>query len=319
MPIIVPDSLPAKEHLEKDGVGMIGTRRAQHQDIRPLEIALLNLMPNKQETELQLLRLLGHSPLQINLTLLMTGTYTSKHTEKSHLNQFYLTWEEVKERNFDGLIVTGAPIGHLPYAEIQYWPELCAIYDWTQLHVMSTFNLCWAAMAALQHFHQVPKHKLAQKLFGVFLHEVHQYECGLLRGFDDDFMVPVSRHTELRAADLPKNAGLEVLASSPEAGLCLIRDVPKRQVYMINHLEYDRWTLDREYRRDIAADKPINVPQNYYAENDPTRRPRHTWRSLGYLLFNNWLSEIYRDTPYDLDSLPAFLAKWQPGMSSGAG
>jgi homoserine O-succinyltransferase len=316
MPIIVPDTLPALVQLEQDGIGLISSNRAVHQDIRPLEIAILNLMPLKQQTELQFLRLLGNSPLQVNVTLLMTGSYTSKHTEKSHLEQFYQTYADVKDRNFDGLLITGAPIGHLAYEQIEYWPELSQIFEWSLSHVTSTFNLCWAAMAALHYHHGVPKHQLAQKKFGVFMHETHQFECGLLRGFDDDFMVPVSRHTEVRAEDLPKNAGLEILASSPDAGLCLVRDVPKRQVYMINHLEYDRWALDREYRRDIAADKPINIPQNYYLNNDPTQRPRHTWRSLGYLLFNNWLSELYRDTPFDLATLPEFLQKNAPTSSA---
>jgi len=307
MPIIVPDDLPARALLEQDSVGLIGVQRAVHQDIRPLEIALLNLMPNKQETELQLLRLLGHSPLQINLTLLMTGSYTSKHTEKSHLEKFYQTWADVKTRHFDGLIVTGAPIGHLPYDQIDYWPEMCGIYDWAQDHVLSSFHLCWGAMAALSYHHGVNKRQLPQKRFGVFRHTIHNYGCGLLRGFDDDFMVPVSRHTEILAEDIPDNAGLEILASSPECGVCLIRDVAKRQIYMINHLEYDRWTLDGEYKRDTAANKPINIPDNYYPNNDPSQRPRQSWRSQGYLLFNNWLNEVYRDTPYDLATLPDFL------------
>lgn len=311
MPIIVADDLPAIQHLQKDGVGLINAGRAAHQDIRPLEVAILNLMPNKQDTEVQFLRLLGNSPLQVNVTLLTTATYASKHTEKSYLEKFYLTWNDVKDRNFDGLLITGSPIGHIPYEQVEYWQELCGIFDWTQDHVVSTFNLCWGAMAALHHHHHVPRRALPEKKFGVFLHDIHQFECGLLRGFDDDFKVPVSRHTEIRTEDLPPDAGLEILASSPEAGLCLVRDVPKRQVYMLNHLEYDRHALDREYRRDVTAGKPINVPCNYYPNNDPTQRPRHTWRSLGYLLFNNWLSEIYRETPYDLAMLPQVLRQRQ--------
>ena len=234
MPIKVPDNLPAKATLENEGVLLIAERVAVRQDVRPLEIALLNLMPEKIKTETQIARLLGATPLQIELSLVTTGSYAPKNTSAEHMLAFYKPWDEVRERKFDGLIITGAPIETLPFHEVAYWRELTEIFDWSQSHVQETFNICWAAQAALQHFHGVPKYELTQKMFGVFPYQVHGGRDGLLRGFNDEIAVPVSRHTEVRREDLPEAAGLSILLDSDEAGLCLIRDQAHRQVYMFN-------------------------------------------------------------------------------------
>ena len=273
MPIKVPDNLPAQATLEREGVLLISEGAAIHQDVRPLEIALLNLMPEKSKTETQIARLLGATPLQIELTLMTTSSYAPKNTSAEHMLAFYRPWEEVRERKFDGLIITGAPIETLPFHEVAYWRELTQILDWSQSHVQETCNICWAGQAALQHFHGVPKHRLPRKMFGVFPHRVRAGGDGLLRGFNDEISVPVSRHTEVRREDLPDVPGLSVLLESDEAGLCLLRDEARRQIYLFNHLEYDTGGLADEYHRDIAAGLEIEVPAYYFPDDDPGREP----------------------------------------------
>jgi homoserine O-succinyltransferase len=307
MPIKIPNDLPAAVMLREEGVRIIGEDEAERQDIRPMQIALLNLMPEKPKTETQLARLLGASPLQVELTLLTTSTYRPNTVPLSHLQAFYRTWEEVRQQKFDGLIITGAPVELMPFEDVRYWDELAAIFDWSQSHVQSTFNICWGAQAALYHFHGVPKRALPAKRFGVYPHHVVERRdtrrAKLMRGLDDVFLVPVSRHTEVRQEDLPKDGGLEVLAVSDQAGLCLLQDEARRQVFMFNHLEYDTRTLDDEYRRDLAKRADVALPENYYPNDDPSRRPRNCWRAYAHLLFGNWINEIYQTTPYDLERI----------------
>lgn len=304
MPIKIPNDLPAAAMLATEGVRLIGENEALRQDVRPLQIALLNLMPEKPKTETQLARLLGATALQVELTLLTTSTYRPQNVPLSHLQSFYRQWEEVREQKFDGLIVTGAPVELLPFEEVKYWPELAAIFDWSRTNVHSCFHICWGAQAALHHFHGVPKYTLPVKRFGIYTHYVIERRDaarpGLLRGFDDYFLVPVSRHTEVRRADLEAVPGLEVLAVSNAAGVCLVHDPAKREVFMFNHLEYDTFTLADEYRRDCASRGDVSLPLNYYPDDDPTKAPRNCWRAYAHLLFGNWINEIYQTTPFDL-------------------
>ena len=304
MPIKVPDNLPARATLEDEGVLLIAERVALHQDVRPLEIALLNLMPEKIKTETQISRLLGATPLQIELTLITTSSYAPKNTSAEHMLAFYQPWEEVRDRKFDGLIITGAPIETLPFQDVVYWRELTQILDWSQFQVQETYNICWGAQAALQHFYGVPKYELPKKMFGVFPHHVRGGRDGLLRGFDEIVSVPVSRHTEVRREDLPQNAGVTVLLESDEAGLCLLRDENRRQTYMFNHLEYDTRTLADEYHRDIAAGEPIELPVNYFPDDDPSKAPVNRWRAHGSLLIGNWINDLYQSTSFELMNIP---------------
>jgi homoserine O-succinyltransferase len=304
MPIKVPDNLPAQTALEEEGVLLITERAALRQDVRPLEIALLNLMPEKIKTETQISRLLGATPLQIALTLVTTSSYAPKNTSAEHMLAFYQPWESVRERRFDGLIITGAPIETLPFKDVIYWRELTQIFDWSLTHVQETLDICWAGQAALQHFYGVPKHELPEKMFGVFYHHVLGGRDGLLRGFNDDIAVPVSRHTEVRREDLPRDAGLAVLLESEEAGVCLVRDEAMRQTYMFNHLEYDTGTLGDEYRRDVRAGSKIAPPKNYFPDDDPSREPINRWRAHASLLFGNWINDLYQSTPFDLADIP---------------
>jgi homoserine O-succinyltransferase len=261
----------------------------------PLRIALLNLMPTKAATETQFARLLGSTPFPVALTLVVPDSYEPRNTPAEHLAAFYERWSRVRYRTFDGLIVTGAPVETLPFEEVAYWRELTAVFDWARSHVRRTYHVCWGAQAALHHFHGVPKRGLAAKMFGVFRHRVAaRPDHPLFRGFGDGFVTPVSRHTEVRAADLPRDAGLEVLADSPEAGLCLVEDRPRRALYMFNHLEYDADTLGDEYRRDLRAGRPIAAPRHYFPGDDPARPPANTWRPFAHLLFRNWLGEMAR-------------------------
>ncbi len=303
MPIKIPNDLPAAAMLATEGVRLIGENEALRQDVRPLQIALLNLMPEKPKTETQLARLLGATALQVELTLLTTSTYRPQNVPLSHLQSFYRQWDEVQDRKFDGLIVTGAPVELLPFEEVKYWPELAAIFDWSRTNVHSCFHICWGAQAALFHFHGVPKYTLPVKRFGIYTHYVIERRDaarpGLLRGFDDYFLVPVSRHTEVRRADLEAVPGLELLAVSNAAGACLVHDPRHREVFMFNHLEYDTFTLADEYRRDCASRGDVSLPLNYYPDDDPTKAPRNCWRAYAHLLFGNWINEIYQTTPFD--------------------
>jgi homoserine O-succinyltransferase len=303
MPIKIPNDLPARAILEREGVRIIDESHAIRQDIRPLQIAVLNLMPDKVGTETQIARVVGSTPLQIEMTLLNTGTYKSKNTPEKHLLDFYQPWERVRDRKFDGLIVTGAPVETMPFEAVDYWQELCDIFDWAQTNVQRGFYICWGAQAALYHYHGVPKHALPRKMFGIFRHRILKSDSSLLIGFNDEFSIPVSRHTETREADIPKKPGLNVLAVSPESGLCLMEDLPHRAVYMLNHLEYDADTLKREYQRDVKAGQLIQVPKNYFPADDPKRKPTNQWRSYAHLLFWNWIGEIYQETPYDISRI----------------
>lgn len=304
MPIKVPDNLPAQAILENEGVLLITEGKAVRQDVRPLEIALLNLMPEKIKTETQISRLLGATPLQIELTLMTTSSYAPKNTSAEHMLAFYQPWETVRDRKFDGLIVTGAPIETLPFEDVIYWRELTQIFDWSQSNVQETYNICWGGQAALHHFHGVPKYELPQKMFGVFPHTVLGGRDSLLRGFSDIIPVPVSRHTEVRREDLPSGSGLTVLLESEEAGVCLIRDEARRQTYMFNHLEYDTDTLANEYHRDVAAGADIQKPAYYFPDDDPDKAPVNSWRAHGSLLISNWINDLYQTTSFELADIP---------------
>lgn len=308
MPIKIPADLPAHDVLRAEGVMVMSEETAMRQDIRPLQIALLNLMPNKARTETQFARLIGATPLQIELTLIRMSDHRSKNTAPEHMEAFYQPFPQVEGRKFDGLIVTGAPIELLDFEAVTYWAELSRIFDWTQTNVQSTFAVCWGAQAMLHHFHGVAKHALAQKAFGCFRHRNRMPASPYLRGFSDDFIIPVSRWTEIREAELPRDAGLQVLVSASETGPCLIEDPAHRALYMFNHIEYDTTSLKEEYDRDVARGEPIAVPVNYYPQNDPRRPPENRWRSHAHLLFGNWINEVYQTTPYDLARIGAGAA-----------
>lgn len=299
MPIRIPNDLPARKVLEREGVSLMTEATASRQDIRPLRIGLLNLMPEKIKTETQFARLIGATPLQVDLHLVKITSHTPKNTSQEHMIAFYESWEDIAHEKFDGFITTGAPIELLEFEDVTYWKELQRIFDWTQSNVHSSMNICWGAQAALHHFHGVPKHALPQKAFGVYRHRNLNPASPFLRGFSDDFSMPVSRWTDVRRSELPRDHGLEVLMESDEVGLCLINDPRHRSLYMFNHIEYDTMTLADEYNRDVAANKPINMPANYFPGNDPKRTPENRWRSHAHLLFGNWINEVYQTTPFD--------------------
>ena len=301
MPIKIPNNLPAAEILRKENIFVMTETRAMTQDIRPLRMLLLNLMPKKIETETQLTRLLGNTPLQIELTLLRMEGHQSLNTSQEHLHCFYKTFSEVKDTCFDGMIITGAPVEHLPFEEVDYWPELCGIMEWSRSHVHSTMHICWGAQAGLYYHYGIQKQPLERKLFGVFPHRSEYRESMLLRGFDDTFMVPHSRHTTVRREDIEAVPSLQILASSEEAGVCIVRNRQGRQFFMMGHSEYDARTLENEYLRDVKAGKPIDVPKNYYPGDDPAREPIVSWRGHANLLYSNWLNYfVYQTTPYDV-------------------
>lgn len=296
MPIALPSGLPARATLAAEGVEILTGDDLRRRGHRPLRICLVNLMPNKLATETQIARLLGATAIPVALTLCVPDSYRSKTAPKSHIATFYSTWSQIRDERFDGLIVTGAPIETLPFEDVTYWRDLCAIFDVAKARIASSLYICWAAQAALYHFHGVPKHPLAAKLFGVYHHAAADRDSRLLSGFGEAFPVPVSRHTEVRTADLPERAGLTVLAESAQAGLCMIEDRANRAICMFNHLEYDAGTLGEEFRRDQQAGKPIDIPRNYFPDDDPERAPRNVWRPYGHRLFANWLGEIHRMT-----------------------
>ncbi|KQW27900.1 homoserine O-succinyltransferase [Rhizobium sp. Root274] len=309
MPIRIPDTLPAFETLLHEGVRVMTETVAVRQDIRPLQIALLNLMPNKIKTEVQFARLIGASPLQVELTLVRMGGHKAKNTPEEHLLSFYQTWDDVKHRKFDGFIITGAPIETLPFEEVTYWPELEEILDWTETNVHSTMNVCWGAMAAIYHFHKVPKHALKEKAFGVYRHRNLAPSSVYLNGFSDDFQVPVSRWTEVRRADIEKEPELKILLESDEMGVCLVQEKRGNRLYMFNHVEYDSTSLGDEYFRDKSAGLPMKLPHNYFPHNDDTLTPLNRWRGHAHLLFGNWINEIYQMTPYDIDEIGKAVAE----------
>jgi homoserine O-succinyltransferase len=303
MPIRIPNDLPARAILEKEGVMVMPEATAARQDIRALKIGLLNLMPNKIKTETQFARLVGATPLQVDLRLVRITGHTPKNTPQEHMIAFYDAWEDVRHEKFDAFIITGAPIELLEFEHVTYWKELQAIFDWTQTHVFSTMNICWAAQAALHHFYGVQKHALPSKAFGVYRHRNLNPASPFLRGFSDDFSMPVSRWTEVRRADIPGDKDLEVLMESDEMGLCLINDPRHHSLYMFNHIEYDTTSLSDEYFRDVAAQKPIAVPAHYFPGDNPKSPPENRWRSHAHLLFGNWINEVYQGTPFDLNEI----------------
>jgi homoserine O-succinyltransferase len=304
MPVRIPDNLPAKEVLESENIFVMGYDRALHQDIRPLRIAILNLMPTKIHTETQLLRMIGNSPLQVDVTLFHPASHKSKNTPDDHLKTFYRTFDEIKDERFDGLVITGAPIEHLTFEEVDYWDELCQILEWKHTHVFSTFHICWGAQAGLYYEFGIPKYALPQKVFGVFPHQVKRKHEKLLRGFDDVFYAPHSRHTEIRRKDIERVHALKILAESQEAGLYIVASRDDRQVFVTGHSEYDPLTLKAEYDRDVKKGLPINVPDNYYPANNPQAAPVVRWRSHANLLYCNWLNYyVYQETPFDLQQL----------------
>ena len=305
MPIKIPDRLPAFNTLVHEGVRVMTETAAVRQDIRPLQIGLLNLMPNKIKTELQMARLVGASPLQVEFSLVRIGGHKAKNTSEDHLLAFYETWEEVKDRKFDGFIITGAPIETLPFEDVTYWDEMKTILDWTATNVHSTMNVCWGAMAAIYHFHGVPKYELKEKAFGVYRHRNLVPSSVYLNGFSDDFQVPVSRWTEVRRTDIEKVSDLEILMESEEMGICLVQEEAGKRLYMFNHVEYDSTSLADEYFRDVNAGVPIKMPYNYFPHNDPSLTPQNRWRSHAHLLFGNWINEIYQTTPYELEKIGA--------------
>ena len=299
MPITLPPDLPAFDVLSREGVMVMSDARASRQDIRPLKIGLLNLMPKKIQTENQFARLIGATPLQIDFRLIRMSEHQTKNTAAEHMEAFYKPFQEVRDEKFDGLIITGAPIEHLDFTDVTYWDELTQVFAWTQTHVHSTFGVCWGGMAMINHFHGVKKHILPHKAFGCFRHRNLAPASPYLRGFSDDVLIPVSRWTEMRQAEVDAAPGLVTLLGSAEVGPCLVEDAAHRALYIFNHFEYDSGTLKEEYDRDVAAGKPINVPSNYYPDDDPRRTPLNRWRSHAHLLYGNWINEIYQTTPYD--------------------
>ncbi|HHW28058.1 MAG TPA: homoserine O-succinyltransferase [Syntrophomonadaceae bacterium] len=304
MPIKIPDDLPAVETLNNENIFVMTEHRALHQDIRALKIGLLNLMPTKITTEIQILRLLGNSPLQVDIVLLHPESYQSKNTPREHLIKFYKTFKDVKDEKFDGLIITGAPVEQMKFEEVAYWDELTEIMDWSVSNVFSTLHICWGAQAGLYHHYGIPKYLLPKKMFGVFPHTVCKKNEKLLRGFDDEFYVPVSRHTEVRKEDIIKVPELELLSESKEAGVYIVTAKNGRQVFIIGHSEYDPLTLKWEYERDLSKGMEIEIPRNYFTNDDPNEIPVVKWRAHANLLFSNWLNYyVYQETPYDLNEI----------------
>ena len=304
MPIRIPNLLPATQVLLDENIFVMTETRAMTQDIRPLKILMLNLMPQKIATETQIARLIGNTPLQVELELLQTATHKSRHTSEEHMLAFYKTFDEVKHKKYDGLIITGAPVEHLEFEQVEYWDELCEIMEWSKTHVTSTFHICWGAQAGLYYHYGVNKIQLDKKLFGVFEHSLDHKHSILFRGFDDKFVVPHSRHTTCRREDIEAVEGLKILASSPEAGVFVCATEKGRQIFVTGHSEYDADTLKNEYLRDKAAGLPIDVPKNYFPDDDDTKEPIVRWRSCANLLYSNWLNYfVYQSTPYDIDQI----------------
>jgi homoserine O-succinyltransferase/O-acetyltransferase len=303
MPLNISDNLPAVKILENENIFVMKETRAVHQDIRPLKILLFNLMPVKITTETQILRLLSNTPLQINITLIYTKMHLSKNTPREHLDAFYKTFDDVSHHKYDGLIITGAPIEHLEFEEVDYWDEMVRIMDWADEHVTSTMFICWASQAGLYHHYGIPKYMMKEKMFGVFNHSVYNKTNQLIRGFDDEFLAPHSRYTEVRKEDIEKINDLEILAHSDEAGIYLVTSKDNKRVFITGHSEYDPLTLKSEYDRDISKGLDIKIPKNYYLDNDPLKDPMVRWRSHANLLFSNWLNYcVYQVTPYVLEN-----------------
>ncbi|MBK9602668.1 MAG: homoserine O-succinyltransferase [Anaerolineales bacterium] len=305
MPVKIPSTLPARTTLENENIFVMDEDRAIHQDIRALRVAILNLMPTKISTETQILRLLSNSALQVEVTLLNTATHESKNTDADHLLEHYVTFDDVKDQKFDGLIITGAPVEQMPFEEVDYWKELTQIMDWSETNVESTFHICWGAQAGLYHKYGIPKYDLPRKMFGVFEHRLLNRTESLMRGFDDIFLAPHSRHTEIRREDIEKHSELQILAESEDAGVYIVSDKDGRNLYITGHSEYDPLTLKGEYDRDVNKGLPIHVPKNYYPNDDPSKMPNVRWRGHANLLYANWLNYyVYQSTPFDPNEIP---------------
>lgn len=303
MPIKVPADLPALKSLEQENIFVMHARRAEEQDIRPLRLLLLNLMPTKLETETQILRCLSNTPLQLELDLLQTSSYKATHVPEEHLLDFYMTFDEIEHLRYDGMIITGAPVEHLEFEKVAYWKELCRIMDWSRKSVFSTLHICWGAQAGLYHHYGVRKYPLDAKKFGIFEHAVAAPNSPLMRGFDAKFLAPHSRHTEVRIEDIARVPELEILSTGEKSGLYIAATRDRRQLFVTGHCEYDADTLAREYFRDVGKGLPIAVPENYFPNDDPSLEPPLTWRAHAMLLYSNWLNDVYQQTPYDLNDL----------------
>ena len=301
MPIKISDGLAAQKVLENEHIFVMTEYRALHQDIRPLKIVILNLMPTKIVTETQILRCLSNSPLQVEVELLQTSTYTSKNTPKEHLIDFYKTFDEIKNQKYDGMIITGAPVENMEFEDVEYWKEICEIFEWSKTNVHSTFHICWGAQAGLYYHYGIPKYQLEEKMFGVFKHKILNRKSRLFRGYDDVFFAPHSRHTEFKASDIEKVPELRIMSTSDEAGVYIVANQIGSQIFVSGHSEYDLDTLKTEYFRDIDAGKNIAVPKNYFEDDDPKKEPMLKWRAHGQLLFTNWLNYfVYQTTPFDI-------------------
>jgi homoserine O-succinyltransferase len=313
MPVRIPESLPARAILESENIFVMGEERAQHQDIRPLHVAILNLMPTKVQTETQLLRLLGNSALQVDVTLVHTASHKSKNTAEEHLLTHYRSLGQIKRQKFDGLIITGAPVEQMEFEDVDYWPELVDLMEWAEENVFANLYICWGAQAGLYHRYGVPKYPLDRKMFGVFPHKVLNRTSKLMRGFDDEFLAPHSRHTEVRAEDIEKISDVHLLSISDEAGVYIASSNDGRHIFVTGHSEYDPFTLKGEYDRDVNKGLPIHVPANYYPGNDPSQQPIVRWRSHANLLFANWLNYfVYQVTPYHLRDIPVIIKHTNP-------
>ncbi len=300
MPIKVQSDLPAKEILENENIFVMDENRAMHQDIRPLQVCILNLMPVKQDTELQLLRALSNTPLQVDVTFLMVKSHVSLNTSANHLNRFYTTFEQIQNKRFDGLIITGAPVEDIAFEEVDYWQEVCTVMDWAEEHVTSTLHICWGAQAGFYHYYGIQKRMLSEKLFGIYSHKVQNRKVPLVRGFDDYFLAPHSRHTETPAVAIHNCDNITVLAESDEAGVFLAYAENGKKVFVNGHPEYDRYTLDTEYKRDLGKGLPIHIPRNYYPDDDSSQKPNLQWRAHSNNLYTNWLNYyVYQATPYE--------------------
>ena len=303
MPIKIPETLPAYQTLQKENIFVMTEDRAEHQDIRPLKIGIVNLMPTTIDTEMQLLRLLGNTSLQVDITLLRMGSHTSRNAPKGHLERFYTTFDAVMHKHFDGLIITGAPVETLPFEEVDYWNELASLIDYSTSHVWSVLHICWGAQAGLYRRYGIPKKSIGKKLFGIFPHTINQKYSPLFRGFDDEFLAPQSRHTASDREAIAANKALTITSESAEAGVFIATARNEREIYVTGHLEYDPLTLDKEYRRDLKRGLDIAVPQNYYPDNNPEKPPVVRWRAHAHLFFSNWLNSVYQGTPYNLEEL----------------
>lgn len=304
MPLNIPDQLPAIRLLEEENIFVMNESRASHQDIRPLRIIILNLMPLKITTETDLLRLLSNSPLQIEIDFLKLKGHTPKNTPATHMKAFYRSFDKLSKNKYDGMIITGAPVEMLPFEEVRYWNEMKEILNWAKHNVTSTLFICWAAQAGLYHYYGIPKYPLDHKMFGIFEHHSSDNQLPIFRGFDDQFFIPHSRHTEIRAEDINRVPELEIISSSPEAGVCIVKANNGRQLFITGHAEYSRYTLDSEYKRDKSKNLPIEIPKNYYPGNDPGQTPLMSWSSTANLFFSNWLNYyVYQETPYNLEEI----------------